>query len=293
MKLNTDTRAAQIRTACVLECAARKPGNVHPGASFADLTFADFVRSAEISAPILAESRSRGVGRAILDAVTATRTGVATNTNLGMLLLLAPLAAIPPGTRCCDGIAPVLAGLTMTDTKWIYEAIRLANPGGLGSVESQDVSQAPTVPIVAAMALAADRDLVARQYAREFEDVLVWGSGALLRRLQEGQDWETAVVGTQLEGMARTPDSLIRRKCGAQVAVESQRRAGRVLEAGWPNSAEARISLQEFDRWLRGDGHKRNPGTTADLIAASLFVLIRDGDWTPPGSIDITEAAAP
>src|SRR5260370_31210191 len=101
-----------IRAACVLEVAARKPGNVHPLRSFPDLTYRDFVLSADAIAPILARTAELGVGGAILGSVMATQRRVGRNTNLGVVLLLAPLAAVPPGVRLTDGIPDVLKGLS-------------------------------------------------------------------------------------------------------------------------------------------------------------------------------------
>jgi triphosphoribosyl-dephospho-CoA synthase len=228
------------------------------------------------------------VGEAVLAAVERVREELETNTNLGMVLLLAPLAAIPPDTGCDEGISAVLASLDLSQTRKIYRAIRLAAPGGLGQTDQEDVAAEPTVNIVAAMALASDRDLVARQYANQFHDVLGFGRSTLLQKLTTLPDWETAIIGTQLELLARNPDSLIQRKCGLEVAQESQQRARRILNDGWPLAPSSADELANFDRWLRADGHRRNPGTTADLIAAILFAAIRDGNWTPPAAIDIT-----
>src|SRR5579863_5861834 len=165
----------QIRAACVLEATARKPGNVHPLRAFVDLTYQDFVDSADAAAPILAQTPEIGVGRAILDAVTATQARIGRNTNLGVILLLAPLAAVPSGVRLTDGIAGVLAGLTRLDAELAYEAIRLAHPGGMGRVDDQDVGTSPTLTLLEVMRLAADRDLIAQQYATDFAIVLDFG----------------------------------------------------------------------------------------------------------------------
>ena len=97
---------------------------------------------------------------------------VSTNTNLGMILLLTPLAAVPPLIDLANGIEPVLAGTTRDDARLVYQAIRLAAPGGIGRVDEQDVADEPTMTLRDVMALAADRDLVARQYASGFQEVL-------------------------------------------------------------------------------------------------------------------------
>ncbi len=267
----------QIRAACVLEATARKPGNVHPQRSFPDLTYRDFLDSAEAVAPILSRTAEIGVGQAIRDAVAATQELVGRNTNLGIVLLVAPLAAVPAAVRLVDGIGAVLAGLTLHDADLVYEAIRLAHPGGMGQVDDQDISAPPTQSLVEVMRLAADRDMIARQYAESFSTVLGIGLPYLAKTTDFERHWEPAIVGLQLELLSQYPDSLILRKCGSEIAAETSQRARAVLQAAQPGTRNAQIELNKFDRWLRADGNRRNPGTTADLIAASLFAAFRDG----------------
>jgi triphosphoribosyl-dephospho-CoA synthase len=272
----------QIRAACVLEATARKPGNVHPQRTFSDLTYQDFVDSADRVAPILACTQELGVGRAILDAITATQAGVGRNTNLGIVLLLAPLAAVPSDMRLADGIAGVLAGLTREDAALAYEAIRLAHPGGMGRVDNQDVSAPPTQTLLEVMRLAADRDLIAQQYTDNFSVILNFGLPYCNAVTDFETHWEAAIIGLQLELLSRHADSLIVRKCGQKIADEATRRAKAILQAALPGTRYGpiefdRLELDGFDRWLQSDGNGRNPGTTADLIAASLFAAMRDG----------------
>ncbi len=285
-EFDADTHLAKaIRLACVLEASAAKPGNVHPRAAFADLTFEDFVRSAEVIAPVLAHTLDRGVGRTIFQAIEATRAVVTSNTNLGIVLLLAPLAAVPLDRPLRDGIDDVLGRLTRDDAAWVYRAIRLAQPGGLGTAASEDVADEPTGTLLEAMTLAAERDGVAAQYANGFAWVLQEGAPFLA---SIGSDfathWEAAIIELQLRLMAKHPDTLIVRKCGTEVAQEASCRARHCLQslAGLPLESDQRVEcVIEFDHWLRADGHRRNPGTTADLIAACLFAAIREGAISP------------
>ena len=90
------------------------------------------------------------------------------------------------------------------------------------------------------------------------------------------------IVHTHLELMARFPDSLIQRKCGEAVALTSASRASHVIAAGPVESDPYNRALADFDFWLRSDGNRRNPGTTADLIAAGLFVALLEGKVQPP-----------
>ena len=254
-----------VHLACVLEATARKPGNVHPGRDFDDLTYRDFILSAGAIAPILERAPQFGVGPVVLDAIRATRRLVTTNTNLGIVLLLAPLAAVPRERDLRAGVGDVLNDLDIDDSRAVFAAIRLANPGGLGNAPREDIRAEPTLPLREIMALAADRDLVARQYANNFRDVLEIGVPAL----SATTPLEAGIIRCYLRLLSAHPDSHVARKNGRELAVEASRRAADVL------AGIARI--EEFDDWLCADGHRRNPGTTADLVAASLFAGLRDG----------------
>jgi triphosphoribosyl-dephospho-CoA synthase len=194
-----------------------------------------------------------------------------------MILLLAPLAAVPAEATCEDGISDVLGRLDVDDARLVYEAIRTAKPGGLGQVSEQDVASEPTMDLLSAMRLAAERDLVARQYANGFREVLGVGVQDLIASEESGLPWDQAVVRCHLGLMARFPDTLIARKRGQAEACESAERAAAVLDAGWPAGRHSLRLFERLDEWLRAGGHARNPGTTADLVAASLFVALREG----------------
>lgn len=274
--------AALIRQACRLEVTARKPGNVHPAARFPDLSYADFLAAADAASPRLAEAAALGVGPAVEAAVRDTRRVVSSNVNLGIALLLAPLAAVPRSMELSAGIDNVLSRLTVADAEAVYRAIRLAAPGGLGTQPRQDVAIEPTDTLLTVMQMAADRDRVARQYACGFADVLDCGRQSLRAWHERTEcDWEVSVIGLHLSLLAEFPDSLIARKCGPEVAAEASARARQVLALGWPEGTGAR-ACADLDRWLRADGHRRNPGTTADLVAATLFAVLRDGQLSLP-----------
>jgi triphosphoribosyl-dephospho-CoA synthase len=139
------------------------------------------------------------------------------------------------------------------------------------------VAGEPTVTLLEAMRLAADRDAVARQYANGYADVFDRGLPVLSAHLDAGEVLETAIIAAHLALMAEFPDTLIARKGGVAAAREAAGRARDVLDVGWPGSAAGRSALVDLDRWLRADGHARNPGATADLVAAVLFAALRDG----------------
>src|SRR5262249_43524847 len=162
-----------------------------------------------------------------------------------------------------------------------YEAIRLADPGGLGRVPEQDVRDEPTQTLRQVMALAAGRDLIARQYANGYEQVFEEGLPALRHALGSGAALEGAVIACHLCLIARHRDSPGARRRGPAEGAEAGRRARQVLAAGWDTGRGDGGELGQFDGWLREDGHARNPGTTADLVAACLFAGLRDGTVSP------------
>jgi triphosphoribosyl-dephospho-CoA synthase len=261
--------------ACLWEATAPKPGNVYRGADFDDLTYADFLASAAIIGPIIDRVQKAGVGKTVLDGIAATRQAVGTNVNLGMLQLIAPLAAVPRSAPIAR-VRSVVEAMTINDTRAIYMAIRLAAPGGLGRVEQADVSMdCPEITPREAMALAADRDLVAQQYANGFAEVF-WTADRIAAHAAS-VPLSDAIVRAYLELLSTHPDSLIARKCGPETAKQVSDRAANVLESLQHGPEQFADALSDLDFFLRADGHRRNPGTSADLIAAALFVLLRDG----------------
>lgn len=275
-----------VTAACILEATAPKPGNVSPGRPFGNMTFEDFAASAIAIGPPLAEAGERPLGQTILAAVQATRTVTNSNTNLGIILLLAPLARAarrlgdpasghgPESLR--EAVASVLAQTTVEDARLAYAAIRTARPSGLGAVRQQDVGAEPTVTLREAMALAAERDLVAREYLTGYALTFETGVPALRRARAAGQSWDDAVVEAFLTLLAREPDTLIARKLGPAAAEAVSAEAGAILALGDRSGAPARARLAAFDASLRASENSRNPGTTADLTAAAIFVELAE-----------------
>jgi triphosphoribosyl-dephospho-CoA synthase len=268
--------------ACIWEVTARKPGNVHRDQDFADVGLVDFLVSAVAIVPVFDKAEGRPVGETVLDAIQATRQVTATNTNLGIVLLLAPMAAVPLQEDLRSGLGCVLNRLTVHDSQAVYEAIRLAQPGGLASVPEQDIRQPPTLPLRDIMALAQDRDLIARQYVNDFQQVFDLGVPALIQGLEKTKCLENAIIWTYLSILGQLRDSLIARKCGQDEAAEASRQARAVLDAGWPDRVVGQKALAEFDAWCSARGHERNPGATADLVTASLFAALRQGIMKVP-----------
>lgn len=260
--------ARAFRWACAEELKALKPGNVHVhgGSRHGNghgMTVAQFRRSARAAAPWLSAQRL-SVGERVLGAVAATRNAVGLNTNLGIVLLAAPLchaALTRPRLALAEGVAQALRRLTRQDARLVFEAIALADPAGLGRRRVADVRGRPRIGLVEAMAMAARRDRVARQYATGFRDVLGLGMPQLLRDLAAGEPVGAATTRLHMTLMRRFSDSHIARKFGATVAAKVRAEARAV-----PDRPAA---LRAFDRSLKKRG--LNPGTTADLVVASLL----------------------
>jgi triphosphoribosyl-dephospho-CoA synthase len=255
---------------------------VHLGCDFDDASLNDFLISAVAIAPAMDQAAQTGVGPAVLGAIRSTRGLVRSNTNLGMVLLMAPLAAVPRDEALAAGIHHVLTALTAEDAADVYEAINLARPGGLGKAQEMDVAQSSPPSLIAAMQAAAGRDDVARQYATGFTDIFERVTPLLCRRDAGLTTLSDVIIHTHLTLLAERGDTLIARKCGGEVSRKAAVMAGRVLSAGAPGSEEYFAAVADFDFWLRADGNRRNPGTTADLIAAGLFVALREGLMEPP-----------
>ena len=268
--------AERFRAACRAELEAFKPGNVHVRSAGHGMTVEDFLASAEVAAPALA-APGASVGARILNAVAATRNRVGQNTNLGIVLLCAPLAAAAErNDPLRASLGGVLARLDRNDAARAFRAIRIAAPGGLGSSEQHDVADEPKVTLLEAMQVAAHRDRIARQYVTGFADVLEVGVPRLLACRAAGWSEEWAVSGVYLRLLAAFPDSHVERKHGAEVAAtvlrEARGWARRLLAAADP--ARLAPDLLGFDRSLKARGI--NPGTSADLTVASLFCAALD-----------------
>jgi triphosphoribosyl-dephospho-CoA synthase len=265
--------AAAFIGACLDELAAPKPGNVHAYADGHGWTVTDFERSAEVAAPSIAKADA-SIGARILGAIEATHAAIGYNTNLGIVLLCAPLACAaqmqaPPRP---EAIGRVLAKLDVCDADLAFRAISLAAPGGLGRAERYDVFQPATGTLLDAMKEAATRDSIARQYATGFADVFNFGAPLLE---DAARRWPlcrpAATLCLYLSFLAAFPDTHIQRKHGLDAALEVQREAARLLSlsqsAGDPGPLF--VEALALDSRLKSRG--LNPGASADLTVATLF----------------------
>lgn len=266
------TRIAEAFVAsCRDEIEAPKPGNVHVYAEGHGMTVADFLASAEAAAPGLCATGT-SVGTRILAAIEATLSAVGQNTNLGIVLLCAPLAAAAEiGSELRGAVGRVLADLSLADAEATFRAILAAGPAGLGKAERHDVRAPADTTLLEAMRAAADRDKIAYQYVSGFEDVFETGFSALelVRRKSRGAPW--LAVGAHLAFLSRFADSHILRKHGPETAARVREQAEELHRAlmETPDPATLLEALLAFDQKLKSGN--TNPGTTADLVVATLF----------------------
>lgn len=262
----------------VLEATAEKPGNVHPRSRFPDLTHDDLVAAAVAIAPAMDRAATVRVGRTVLDAVESARRATDTNANLGIILLTAPLAAVPDGVPLdAAAVDDALATLDATDAADVWRAIARARPGGMGRVPHDDLDGPPPDDLRAAMRSAADRDRIARLWADGFGPLFTGPVADLGAALAAGMPPLDAIVDCHLRQLARDPDTLISRRHGAAAAAEVSAAAAGILRLP---PADRAAALAAFDASLRGP-RRLNPGTTADIVAAALYILLRRGDWLP------------
>lgn len=261
--------------ACELELRAFKPGNVSLHSTGHDMTVEDFRRSAAVSAPFLSHPGA-GLGETIFRGIEATYRAVGCNTNLGIVLLCAPLmrAFLSPDREPTlrETLRKILQTTTVIDADWVYRAIRLARPAGLGEASEADVGNTPRVTLLDAMRLATARDSIARQYSDSFSEVFDIALPLYHEKLSLWDDEEWAALAVFLGLLIRYPDSHVERKFGAACARQvSQRMVAteqRLSVCASPH--EILEPLREADREFKSRGI--NPGTTADLTVATILV---------------------
>ena len=269
-----DEIASAFISACRAELQALKPGNVHVFSAGHGMDIHHFERAADAAAPFIADP-GLSVGKRILKATGASFAATGVNTNIGIVLLCAPLAKaaaeIDVGTGLRRRLAVILSMLDEDDAANAFEAIRLANPAGLGKVEKGDVTASnPRMTLIAAMHLAKDRDRIANAYVTAFEDIFDFALPAFTEARALTECFSLAVSTLHMGLLAAFEDSHIARKHGPAAARSVQERALE-LQHHWrpvvtPKSFE---HLRDFDTKLKEMG--LNPGTTADFVVATIF----------------------
>ena len=274
--LEPATVSAAVWDACVIDVRAFKPGNVSVASPGHGMRADDFIASADAMAPAIA-APAAGVGERIERAILATRGVVQVNTNLGIVLLCAPLvqavSAVSEEPVLHERVRRVLMALDESDAVAAYRAIRLASPGGLGRAEHHDVMDEPRVTLREAMDEARSRDRIAYQYVSGYRDIYEIGLPALQHGLASWRNRTWAAVHVFLVFLSRFVDSHIARKHGEAVAdsVSSQARALSKALGRSRDPAQQMPTLTAFDAELKS--RSINPGTSADLTVATLVAM--------------------
>jgi len=310
MRSRHDEIAAALQLALLLEVSAYpKPGNVHRTRDFGRTRFEHFLSSAAAVgqhfrlaalrgrriADTFAQSRELGIGERIRRAVdTCSKWQHGGNTSLGVIFLLTPIAyaagMIPPSStlkarEIRKNLREVVRRTTSADAVNAYRAISHVSPGGLGRVPELDVNDQDSIAEIRKRNLtlldifrrSAEYDTISWEWANDFSVTFDIGLPFLIQELQTTGDINIAVVDTYLEILSRIADTLIARKLGMMTAKGISRRARRVLRMGGMKTASGRRAVQQMDEALQSSDHASNPGTTADLTASALSVLILEG----------------
>ena len=271
--------AAAFKQACLAELGSLKPGNVHVFADGHGMVVQDFIKSADAASAVIA-AHDLKVGQRIFKSVDATWQAVGCNTNLGIILLAAPLiqAAInissPYSTSSLQqSLSQVLKDLTVEDAALTYQAIQRASPAGLGSSDQHDVNAPATDTLLAGMQQAQARDMIAQQYANGYQEIFAFGVQRYQQVLALWGRPGWAITSLYLGFFAHFDDSHIARKLGETTAKLIKEEAGahdKALLAS-DNPKLYQRKLMDFDASLKARGI--NPGTSADLTVATLLVL--------------------
>ena len=294
MDTNNIVRAAQL--ASVLEVTGYpKPGNVHRTHDFDDMKYEDFLVSGIVVGDIIRKTAIRAgktinnhnfssikIGELILEAVTETNKWVETNTNLGIMMLVIPITAAaaisPEFSSLRTNIVKIMADTTPEDAVNLYKAINIAEAGGMGEQKDLDVSSEDSqkellekeITMFDVLEISAKWDQLAKELTTSMPAIFEVGYPTY-KKLREEYDYNYACVGTFLKLLSIFPDTLISRKVGIEKAKILSQKAEEIINNGLLNASTI-SSLNKLDKKL--NELKLNPGTTADLTAASIMVAI-------------------
>lgn len=273
-KLTAEQLAKVYKTACMAELQALKPGNVHVFADGHCMTIHDFIKSADVTADIIANS-DLSLGERIFYAVEATQQAVGQNTNLGVLLLCAPLidAALhmDDDQSLLQSLNNTLSELTIDDAQFVAKAIVLANPAGLGDASQYDVHEKPNVTLFEMMQVAQDRDRIAWQYANAYQDIMGFGITRYADAMIKWENPAWAATALYLGFLTRNHDTHVIRKYGETLAEALLQEAYDIEQMYWAtdNPKLVQKQLLSWDATLKQRGI--NPGTGADLTVATIL----------------------
>jgi len=300
-----------LELAILFEVSADKPGNVGLTVGFEDTRYEHFLASAVAAAPFFELAAERGVavsygkiqidvvglGQIIKDCVaniSAWQHGG--NTLLGTVILFSPIAVAAGMTptseeyifeipKLRENVRLIVESTTSEDAVNVYEAIKIANPSGLGKVPELDINDADSenrilkenISLYQVFKIASDYDGVCSEWVNNYPITFDVAYPFLMNHFKETKDLNIAIIHTFLKVLAEYPDTFIARKVGKEKAREVSSIAKEVLNLGGLKTSKGRERLHEFDLKLRKSDSLLNPGTTADIIAAALALSILGG----------------
>lgn len=262
------------KQACIAEIEALKPGNVHVFADGHGMRVQDFIKSAEASAVAISKPNLT-LGERIYQSVDATWQTVGCNTNLGIVLLCAPIIQCllhRDSASLQVQLRQVLAETTQEDASWLFKAIVRANPAGLGGADENDVNHSVQCTLLEAMQSSAQKDFIALQYSNGFSHLFDEGLSQYQQALSRMERPAWAVTELYLYWLSHYADSHIKRKYGEVVAQGVQEEARGYYDA-FKKQASPNQYLTEllaFDQALKTRGI--NPGTSADLTVSTIML---------------------
>ena len=298
-----------LETAILFEVSANKPGNVNFVVGFEGTRVEHFLASAVAAAPSFEEAARRGIavaddrlrlsdvgmGKLMKDCVAdinAWQKGG--NTLLGTVILFMPIAVAAGMTSLKNNafnlsslrrsIKKVVESTTPQDAVNLYDAIEIAKPSGLNGAPDLDVKANDSkirlikenVSLFEVFKIAASYDDVCFEWVNNFPITFDLAYPFMMKELKTKR-LKTAIVHTFLKVLAERPDTFISRKIGQVKAQEVSSGARKVLELGGVETPEGKESVILFDQKLRNSGNDYNPGTTADITAATLALLTLSG----------------
>lgn len=299
-----------LELAILLEVSAYpKPGNIHRTADFLETRYEHFLASTVAVAPHFKSAAERGIkvskgkigpasvgiGAIIKEAVKSVslwqRGG---NTLLGSIMLLSPVAVAAGVTlakekfslsRLRENVRLIVESSTPMDAIYVYDAISIAKPSGLGKAPKLDVTDPASkqkilddrVTLFEVFKIASEYDSIASEWINNYTITFDLGYPYFTQQLEETKDVNTATVNTFLKILSEVPDTFIARKVGLAKAKLVSAEARQVLEKGGLTTQSGRNLLWEFDKKLRDPAHELSPGTTADIMGAVLAISILNG----------------
>ncbi len=299
-----------LQLAVFLEVSAYpKPGNVHRTADFQETRYEHFLASAVASAPSFRNAAEKGVlmaqgkidpdelemGKIIKDAVEQVGTWQSGgNTLLGTIILLTPIASAAGITlnekpfsisKLRKNVKFVVESTTPIDAVNVYDAISVAEPGGLGKAPKLDVTDSASkqkilkdnVALFDVFKISSSWDSISSEWVNDYSITFDLGYPYFVEMFEKTNDVNIATVHTFLKILSEVPDTLVARKLGLARAEEISIQAKQVLKAGALTTRKGREELFQLDDKLRDAKHRLNPGATADLTAAVLSVAVLDG----------------